>query len=130
MWQALLPAIGQIFERVLPDPAARDAAQAELRRMQLSGEMAALEARVKLAQAQTEINAREAVAPDVFTRGWRPAVGWVCVAGLAYEFLARPLAAGLGATVPPLPMDDLNTLLYGLLGLGALRTVEKVKGVA
>ena len=68
--------------------------------------------------------------------GWRPAVGWVCVVGLCYNFLIYPLltwavaAFALGFTPPPLLSDNLMELVLGMLGLGALRTVEKWQGVA
>ena len=68
---------------------------------------------------------------DFFTRGWRPFIGWVCGCGLAYQFLLRPLLIGfLQRDFPSLGMDTLLTLLCGMLGLSAMRTTEKVQGVA
>ncbi len=88
-------------------------------------------------KAQTDINLAEAKNPNLFVAGWRPAVGWVCVLGLGYDFLLRPLlpwAVGLfHQAVPVLPaldMGSLLTLLGGLLGLGGMRTVEKLQGAA
>lgn len=73
----------------------------------------------------------------MFRGGWRPAVGWVCVSGLVYQFLPQPLlpwfVSPTGSDVPPLPPidgDALLVLLTGILGLGGLRTVERVKGKA
>lgn len=85
---------------------------------------------------QLDINKAEAAHPSVFVSGWRPAVGWVCVSGFGYEFLLRPLANGvaIGLGVPPvfpgIEVEALSSLLTGLLGLGGLRTLEKIKGVA
>jgi hypothetical protein len=78
-------------------------------------------------------NLEEAKHPSVFVAGWRPAVGWVCTVGLAYEFLLQPLAAWISAiaavpTPPTLDTQSLITLLGGMLGLGIARTVEGVKG--
>ncbi len=136
-FMAFLPVIGSIVEKLIPDPQAQ--AEAKLRALELAqkGELAFLDADVRLALGQMDINKQEAASPDFFRGGWRPAVGWVCVSGLAYTYLLRPLLpwiVGLfGATVPPLPpldMQELFALLAGMLGLGTLRTFERVKGKA
>jgi hypothetical protein len=136
MWAALIPLIGTIVEKVIPDPQA--AADAKLRVMELAqrGELAVLDADLKLALGQIEVNKAEGTT-DMFRGGWRPAVGWICVAGLAYQFILQPVlpwvVALFGAQVPPLPAIDnesLMVLLTGMLGLGGLRTFERVKGKA
>jgi hypothetical protein len=136
MWPALIPLIGTIVEKVIPDPQA--AADAKLRVMELAqkGELAVLDADLKLAMGQVEVNKVEA-GTDLFRGGWRPATGWVCVVGLAYQFIVQPvlpwLVALFGVSVPPLPAIDNETLmvlLTGMLGLGGLRTFERVKGRA
>lgn len=134
MWQALIPAVISVIDKILPDP--QQAAEAKLRAVEMAqkGELAQLDADVRLALGQMEINKAEATT-DLFRGGWRPATGWCCVAGLAYQFILQPtlpwVAALFGATVPPLPAIDNETLLIlltGMLGLGGLRTVERVKG--
>lgn len=86
--------------------------------------------------AQIDVNKEEAKSASWFTSGWRPAVGWTCVGGLAYQLMFRPILGWvaqnlLGWTLPPnLELETLMTLLFGMLGLGAYRSVEKVKGVA
>lgn len=135
MWNLLIPAVTTLLDKVLPDPQA--AADAKLKVLELAqkGELAVLDADLKLALGQIEVNKVEAASPDWFRAGWRPATGWICVAGLGYEFLLRPLlpwfVAVAGANVPPLPAIDneaLMVLLTGMLGLGGLRTFERVKG--
>ena len=85
---------------------------------------------------QLEINKIEAASTSLFVSGWRPAVGWTGALGYGYEFLLRPLGNGLAVAYgfppifPGIEVDALSSLLFGLLGLGTLRTVEKVKGVA
>ena len=123
----------KILDRVLPDPTQKLAAQLELLKLQQAGEFKALEADLQLALAQTEVNKVEAASADPFKSNWRPAAGWICVLGLAYQFLAQPLAAWASAIngwpVPPvLQLGDLYGLLFGMLGLGAYRSVERVKG--
>lgn len=85
-------------------------------------------------KAQTDINLVEANNPNLFVSGWRPAVGWTCVLGLFYEFLARPFLTWASdiwhfATPPALDMGDLMIILGSLLGFGGMRTFEKLKGV-
>lgn len=134
MWQALIPAVVSVIDKVLPDP--QQAAEAKMRALELAqkGELAALDADVRMALGQMEVNRAEAQT-DLFRGGWRPATGWCCVAGLAYQFILQPVlpwvVALLGAEVPPLPAIDNETLLVlltGMLGLGGLRTLERVKG--
>ena len=85
--------------------------------------------------AQLKVNEVEAASPSVFVAGWRPAVGWVGAATLLYSGIGISLMSYIGAFwgIPPLPVIDptvVTNILYGMLGLGAARTVEKVKGVA
>ena len=136
IWQALIPVIGTVLEKVLPDPQA--SADAKIRLMELAqkGELAVLDAETKLALGQLEVNKIEA-GTDMFRGGWRPATGWACVFGLVYQFLLQPvlpwLVAVCGGSVPPLPPIDNETLmvlLTGMLGLGGLRTFERIKGKA
>ncbi len=127
----LFDVVGKLADRLWPDPAKKAEAQMEFLKMQQAGEFKQLDADLQLALAQTEVNKVEAAAPDFFTRGWRPCIGWVCGIGLSYQFLLRPLLIGfLGRAFPELEMETLLTLLFGMLGLGTLRTVEKVKRVA
>lgn len=127
----------KIIDKVIPDPAQKDAAKLELLKLQQAGEFRQMELDAQAAANQTDINKIEAASSDPFKANWRPAVGWVCVVGLFYEFLLMPLLPWLvtvcGGTVPPLPALDNTSLLYllgSLLGVSGLRTVEKVKGVA
>lgn len=136
IWQALIPVIGNILEKVLPDPQASADAKIKLMELAQNGELAVLDAETKLALGQIEVNKTEA-GTDMFRGGWRPATGWACVFGLVYQFLIQPLLPWLvavcGGSVPPLPPIDNETLmvlLTGMLGLGGLRTFERIKGKA
>ena len=119
----------KIIERLWPDPAKRDEAKLELFKMQQAGELAQI-------AAQLEVNKVEAANPSVFVSGWRPFVGWVCTVALAIQFIAAPALtwaaalAGHAVIFPSLDMATLLTLLGGMLGLGGMRTVEKLNGVA
>ena len=88
---AFLPIIGTLLDKFLPDPAM--AAEAKLKAMEMAqrGELAVLDADMRLALGQMDINKEEAKSDGMFKGGWRPATGWTCVAGLIYQFLAAPL---------------------------------------
>jgi hypothetical protein len=133
----LVGPVFKIIDKLIPDPKAKIEAHLALLKMQQEGEFKALEAELAIATGQIETNKIEAASTSFFRGGWRPAVGWVCVTGLGVTFVARPLlpwSVGLwGVEVQPIP--ELNTtelmgLLFGMLGLGGLRTAEKMKGVS
>jgi hypothetical protein len=89
-----------------------------------------LAAAVMVVQGQLDINKVEAANPSLFVSGWRPYIGWICGTGLLYQFLIYPVLVAFVPKIVQLDMGTLLTLLGGLLGLGTLRTVEKLKGVA
>ncbi len=136
-WLALIPVLGNVLDRIIPDPKAAAEAKIELLKLQQSGALAELDSETRIALAQADINKTEAASPDFFRSGWRPMVGWACTFGLVYTFLLRPLLpwtlALFGSEVPQLPAIDtseLNALLFGMLGLGGMRTFERIKGKA
>ena len=124
-----------IVKRFVKDPEAQAQAQLEMLKIADGKEARELAAEVEAMRMQANINQEEAKNPSLFVSGWRPGVGWVCVVGLGYEFILNPLLAwaslNFGWQVPPsLDMGTLITLLLGLLGLGGMRTVEKLNKVA
>lgn len=137
MWTALIPLLGTVIDKAIPDPQAAADAKLKVMEMTQKGELAVLDADLKIALGQIEVNKVEAASADAFRGGWRPAAGWVCVFGLGYTFLLRPLLPWLvsltGADVselPPIDTMELMALLGGLLGLGGFRTYERVRGRA
>jgi len=126
---AVLPVIGTVLDRLIPDEAAKAKAKVEM-------EAALLDAANKGMLAQLDVNKVEAAHRSVFVAGWRPFVGWTCGAALCWHFVLQDLivfaAAWAGHPIPLLPeldTDTLLTVLLGMLGLGGLRSFEKVKGV-
>ena len=92
---------------------------------------------VNLALGQIEVNKQEAAHKSAFVAGWRPFVGWVCGFGVGIKFIFLPIVEYMCVifmtTVPKFPefnIAELMTLLGGMLGFGALRTYEKLKGVS
>lgn len=132
---ALLDVGSKLIDRFWPDPTKAAEAKLELFKAQQAGELKEQEQVFELAKGQIEVNKIEAANSSLFVSGWRPFVGWTCGFGLVYAFIVRPILAwGSGYWNIPLPPDlDLGTLLPllgGLLGLGGLRTFEKINGVA
>lgn len=131
----LFDVVGKVFDRVWPDPEKKAAAQMELLKMNQEGDFKQLEADLQLSLAQIDVNKVEAGSESIFKSGWRPYIGWVCGGGLSYQFIVRPILGWVvgnllhWAPPPSLEMETLMTLLFGMLGLGAYRSFEKVKGV-
>lgn len=82
----------------------------------------------EIAKAQIEVNKLDAKG-NWFQSSWRPATAWVCVGGFTINFLVSPLAAPFGIVVPQADTSVMMPVLMGMLGLGGLRSFEKVKGV-
>ena len=85
--------------------------------------------------AQLEINKTEAAHTSLFVAGWRPSIGWACCLGMVGNFLIIPFAnfglalAEKDIVVPLIDLQTMMPVLLGMLGLGGMRTVEKLKGV-
>ena len=131
-----LPVIGKVLDRILPDPAAKAAAQFELVKLAQTADLAQLDAEVRLATGQTDINKIEAGSPRLFVSGWRPWLGWVGGFAFASQYVIGPYFTWISALVghptpfPQLDLAALTPLVTGMLGLVAARTVEKVNRVA
>jgi hypothetical protein len=115
----------KVLDKFVPDPEAKAKAESELR--------SSLQAWDK---AQTDVNAIEAANANVFVSGWRPFIGWTCGLALAYQYVLAPLVMwatltmGVHLAAPPKLDDMLWQLVFAMLGMGGLRTFEKIKGVA
>lgn len=129
---AILPAItaiSQIIDHFIPN-----ASQSEKDRMAL---LLQKDSHLfDMMKAQMAVNQVEAANPSVFVSGARPFIMWVCGIAFAWQFIALPMLNYLVAlsghaplVLPVFDYTSLNEVLFGLLGLGALRTVEKLKGV-
>lgn len=115
----------QVLNKFVPDPEARAKAEADLRSSLQSWD-----------KAQTDVNAVEAANTNLFVAGWRPFIGWTCGLALAYQYVIAPLVmwitltAGIHLAPPPKLDDMLWQLVFAMLGMGGLRTFEKIRGVA
>lgn len=129
-----LPLVTKVIDKIFPNKAEADKAKYELEKLHQKGELAFLDADIKLAIGQMGVNLEEAKHPNWFVAGWRPAAGWTCVGGLSYQFLAQPLLAWFSSVMvwpipPEVDTSVLISMLGGMLGLGVYRSYEKLKGV-
>lgn len=126
---AIANLVSTAVDKIFPDANIEAQSKADALKAELSKEL-------EYTLGQIEINKVEAASSSVFVSGWRPAVGWTGALGYAYEFLIRPIgngvmvALGVPPAFPGIEVEALTSLLFGLLGLGTLRTVEKIKNVA
>lgn len=124
IFDVVSPVINKVLD-FIPDPKQKLEAQ-----QQLIASLQAWDAQ------QNAINVEEAKSSSLFVAGWRPAIGWCCAIALCYTYLIIPFAtwgfAAAKVVVPAFPAldDNLWQLMFGMLGMGGLRTFEKVKGVA
>lgn len=121
----LIPLLGTVIDKIFPN--AEDAANAKLELVKLEQEGAF---------KQLEVNKIEAANSSIFVAGWRPFLGWICGTIFAYNFLLQPLLIFIFAAaghpindLPALNNGEVMTVLLGMLGLGGMRTFEKIKGV-
>jgi hypothetical protein len=82
----------------------------------------------ELALAQIKLNTEEAKG-NWFQSSWRPLCGWICALSLGINFMVAPICAGFGITVPQADMSIMMPLLLGMLGIGGLRSLDKIKKV-
>jgi len=114
--------VNSAIERIWPD-------KTESEKQQLA-------AAVMVVQGQMDINKVEAANPSVFVSGWRPMIGWVCGGACAWNWIGLPIAKltavilGHSIDLSAADLPEMMPILLGMLGLGGLRTVEKIKGVS
>ena len=122
----LLPAgstVISLVEKFLNGKATKDELMAAADSEQLSAE-------VRLQLAQIALNGKEASHPSIFVAGWRPAVGWICATILLFNFIVGPLVSVFGVMIPVLDASTMMPVLLGMLGVGGMRSFEKMKGVS
>lgn len=115
-----------LIDRFFPDPAEKAKAEMEMMTLLQTQDL-------QRVIAQLEVNAKEAASPSIFVAGWRPFVGWCCGVGFLWATIGQPVFAWLASAKgwPTPPAIDTEVMLYvlgGMLGLGGLRSVEKIKG--
>ena len=121
IFESLISPISTIIDKFVPDADVRQ---------KLAFDIATLADNhaQELAMAQIKLNTEDAKG-NWFQSSWRPLAGYVCVTGLAVNFLISPIAAGFGVVIPQADLSVMMPVLGGLLGIGSLRTFEKLKKI-
>ena len=126
----------KLISRIWPDPEKQAEELRKLKELEQSGDLEALRLNIQLMLGQIEINKTEAQHKSVFVAGWRPAVGWVCVSVLAFNYIGVYLLEYVSMFVDGMPeapkrfdMSDLWPVLLGMLGIGGMRSWDKSRGV-
>lgn len=128
MAAAFIIPIFNLLDRLLPDKAANDKAKSDLLTLAQTQEGQQI-------IAQLQVNLAEAENPSVFVAGWRPFIGWSCGFAFIYQMIVYPSAEFLfqlwhhqELKFPALDTSTLITILFAMLGLGTLRTLDKYNG--
>lgn len=126
---------GKVVDKLFPDPVQKAQAQIELFKLQQSGDLAKFAAETDITKAQIAVNQEEAKSTNMFIAGGRPFIMWVCGVAFAYVSIGEPVARFVLTVLyhyqgafPVIDTSITMQVLLGLLGLGVMRTTEKIKG--
>lgn len=124
-----------IINKFIPDPAQKAQAAYQMAQLQQQTEFKQLDAQIAEIQTQTDTNKVEAANTSLFVAGWRPYIGWICGTGLGWNYIGLGMVnfvaviIGHPVNIAPADLSEMMPLLMGMLGLGAMRTYEKVNGI-
>jgi hypothetical protein len=124
---------GKVIDKIFPSKDEAEKAKVEMAKLAMTGELESLKTEASLLLGQMAINQEEAKHASWFVAGWRPFIGWICGGSLGYYFVAQPFLVwilsifGVFTEMPKLDIGELMIILGGMLGLGGMRTYERVK---
>jgi len=139
MLPALIPFIGPVLDKLvglIPNQQEREKARAAAELELAKLDQKTLETLLAVDSKQIEVNIEEAKSSNFFVSGWRPSLGWVCSAAFTWTYVLQPItifiltAVGHPVDLPKIEFGEMSAILMGMLGLGGMRTFEKMKGVA
>lgn len=139
MFPALIPIIGPVIDKLIgliPNQQEREKARLDAQLQLAQLDQKTLETLLAVDGKQIDVNIEEAKSSSLFVSGWRPSLGWVCSAAFAWTYVVQPVvtfcltAAGHPVDLPKIEFGEMSAILMGMLGLGGMRSFEKIKGVA
>lgn len=125
IFDAVTPVINKVLD-FIPDP-----------QQKLQAQQALMQGLSQWDSQQSAIDAKEAESSSLFVAGWRPFLGWTCGAAFAYKFVLQPFLVFIIVAcqikfdiklLPALDWAEMSTVMFGMLGLGGMRTFEKMQG--
>ena len=119
MIQALIPAVSGLLDKFIPDADTKNKLAHDLATMADNHAQ-------ELALAQLEVLKADAKG-GWFQASWRPLIGWICGLSLGINYMVAPIAAGFGVTIPQADMSVMMPLMFGMLGIGGMRSYDKMK---
>lgn len=138
-WDSVVDLLKTGIDKIWPDKTEAEKAKAALAQAEAAGSLQDMQNQWDNAKAQIEVNKQDAASTNFFVAGWRPFIGWVCGSAFAWTFVLQPIAVTASTVlghpidpkaIPVLDFSQIQPVLYGMLGLGAMRTYEKVRGAA
>lgn len=123
-------AVGDSLDKLFTSDDERNEKRLEVVKAERDFSLAALQVLGKSDEKQADVNIEEIRSGSIFMAGWRPAIGWIGVVGLAYQFVVYPLLLWLPiGGEPPKPLDAavLFSMITGMLGIGAMRSFDKMQ---
>lgn len=131
----VVKSVGETLDNLFTSDEERQEAQHELAKANRRFDHLADKLQAQQNIAQMEVNKVDAASASLFQAGWRPAIGWIGVLALGYQFVLYPLMLWLGSAYPtlqppkPLDSDMMFTVVTGMLGIAGMRSYEKHKGI-
>src|SRR5579864_5639036 len=131
----LVGPVMDIVNKLIPDPVAKAQAQLQILQLQQNSTFKEIDAQLQSAAQQTDTDKVEAANTSLFVAGWRPFIGWICGTGLGWNYIGISVlsfvtsAVGHPIVVAKADLSEMMPLLIGMLGLGGMRTFEKINGV-
>jgi len=119
MIAALIPAVSGILDKFVEDKDQKAKLAHTLATM-------AEEHAQQLALAQIEVLKADAKG-NWFQASWRPLIGWISGLSLGINYMVSPICAGFGITIPQADMSVMMPLMFGMLGIGGMRSFDKSK---
>jgi hypothetical protein len=140
MLPVILGFLGPIIKPILdkiPNPGEREKVRLEFEAQMKNQELELLKLLQASDQAQADINKVEAANPSLFVSGWRPGIAWICGIAFAWAYVLQPITIFIFTVfnhpiegLPEFNMSEMMPVLMGILGLGGIRSFEKLKGIA
>jgi len=123
-------AVGDSLDKLFTSDDERLEKRLEIVKAEREFSLSALTLLEKSDEKQADVNIEEVRTGSLFMAGWRPAIGWIGVLALAYQFVLYPFLLWInirGNPPPPLDAGVLFSMVTGMLGIGAMRSFDKLQ---